>query len=143
MAGSRDVPSQAETNGSRLKVVGAAYGGRHRGFAAGCIGVALSITLAGCFSARFTTLSGFASADGHFDVTVPGRWSRAARREAVHSLGNDPQLPVRRAGGPRFVVIYGDADPRFIANMSSDAALDQFEASNVSAAEGLRTSNAA
>jgi len=112
-----------------------------RGFAARGIVIALSIALAGCVSARITTLSAFSSADGHFTVTVPGTMVESTSTGSgpfaaatIHSFLYD------EPGGPRFVVIYGDADPGFIASMSTGAALDQFEASNVSATKGQQVS---
>ena len=38
--------------------------------------------------------------------------------------------------GPRFVVVYGDADPSYIAARSTDAALDEFTLRNVGATSG-------
>jgi hypothetical protein len=112
-----------------------------RGFVARGIVVALSISLAGCFSTRITTLSAFSSADGHFNVTVPGTMVEST------STGSDPFAAATihtflydEPGGPRFVVVYGDADPGFIASMSTGTVLDQFEASNVSVTKGQQVS---
>jgi len=112
-----------------------------RRLAARGIVVALSIALAGCVSARITTLSAFSSADGHFSVTVPGTMVESTSKGSgpfaaatIHSFLYD------EPGGPRFVVIYGDTDPGFIASMSTDAALDWFEAGNVSATKGQQVS---
>jgi hypothetical protein len=119
----------------------AAYGGPHERIRRRGTVVALSIALAGCVSARITTLSAFSSADGHFSVTVPetmvestSTGSGPSAAATIHSFLYD------EPGGPRFVVIYGDADAGFIASKSTDAALDQFEASNVSATKGQQVS---
>lgn len=100
--------------------------------------VTLGFLIAGCVSARMTTIGSFTSSTGHFSVTVPnGSMIESTSTGAgpfaaatIHTFLDD------EPNGARFVVIYGDANPAFVASISTEAALDQFEAANVTATHG-------
>jgi hypothetical protein len=98
----------------------------------------LSLGLAACVSVHVSTLSTFASADGRFSVTVPGGAMTdtilpsggAFAGSTVHALSTT--LP----DGPRFAVIYGDADPSYLASTTVDSALAEAARANIDTTGG-------
>jgi hypothetical protein len=102
----------------------------------------LAVVIAGCITTRVTTIGTFAPANGRFSVTVPSgtmdeRTSAGAGPFAaatIHAYIHDED------GGPRFAAFYGDADPGYLGATTPDAALDTFEASNISATGGRQVS---
>ena len=99
--------------------------------------------MAGCVSSiRFFSLATFTSVDGHFHIDVPGGTmtdqvmpsSGIFAGSTVHGLTRD-------ADGLRFAVLYGDADPSYLASVSIETALATVEQGNVNSTKGTQTSD--
>jgi hypothetical protein len=102
----------------------------------------LPVALAACVSVHVTSISTFAPANSRFSVTVP---SGTMNESTSAGTGPFAAAPIHafihdEAGGPRYAAFYGDAEPGFLAATTSDAALDSFEGSNVSATSGRQIS---
>jgi len=101
--------------------------------------LALGLILGGCLSATVTsyTLKTFSAADGRFHVDVPGGVMTetilpsggAFAGSTVHGLSVT-------ADGLRFAVVYGDAQPSYLATTPIDTALANAVQGNVVSTHG-------
>ena len=120
--------------------------GRSFGLVGAGLGAVLVLVLVtGCVSSvRFFSLATFSSPDGHFRVDVPGAvmtdstfaGAGAFARSTIHGLSRD-------ADGMRFAVMYGDADPSYLASTTLDAALATAEQATIDTTKGQQTSDLA
>jgi hypothetical protein len=98
----------------------------------------LVVLLIACTTLRAWTIGTFASAEGRFSVIVPGSTMKAG---TLPSGGPFAAAPIQtfvttRSGGPRFAVLYADADPTYLAGTTVDAALQASGQANIAALRG-------
>ena len=112
----------------------------------GLVGAVLVLVLvAGCVSSiRFYSLATFTSADGQFRVDVPGAVMTDSTFAGAGAFAGSTDHDLSRdADGMRFSVLYGDADPSYLASTTLDAALAGAEQATVDSTNGQQTSDLA
>ena len=100
---------------------------------------ALGLVLGGCLSATVSsyTLKTFTSADGRFHVDVPGGAMTDTILPGGGAFAGSTVAGLSlTADGLRFAVVYGDAQPSYLATTPIDAALSNAVQGNVVSTHG-------
>ena len=134
-----EAPSSSE-RGVVVAVSGRRSMGAHSWIAGGARAAcfAMLVVLAGCVTATVTTISTFASPDGHFSVVVPGGTMTESTLPTGGAFAAAPAhtFATTTADGTRLAVIYADADPSYLASTPIAQALDAAEQGNVASTKG-------
>jgi hypothetical protein len=96
------------------------------------------VLLVACTTFQAWTIGTFTSAEGRFTVIVPGSTMEAG---TLPSGGPFAAAPIQtfvttRSGGPRFAVLYADADPSYLAGTTVEGALAVSGQANIAALKG-------